>query len=362
MESFVHLHVHSEYSLLDGACRIDRLMQKVRENGQAAVALTDHGALYGAVRFYQAAMEAGIHPVIGCEVYVVKSVQVCRQHGTEPDLYRLVLLCKNNEGYRNLVKLVSEANTDGMFRHPVTDHEALARYREGLICLCGGRHSLVTKHLLRGDYDAARQAAVQYAQIFGQGDFYLEIQNHKCPEDELILHGMTQIAHACGLPMAATNDAHYLRPEDSRVHKLLSCIRTGEVMSENGRFALPGEEYCLKSTLEMNELFEEYPEALRCTEEIAMRCNVQFTFGVLRLPKYRLNGGSDTAAYFRALCQDGFRRRYGSSPPEGAEERLKHEYEIITRMGYTDYFLIVWDFVNYAKTQDIPVGPGRGSA
>lgn len=361
MESFVHLHVHSEYSLLDGACRIDRLMQKVRENGQAAVALTDHGALYGAVRFYQAAMEAGIHPVIGCEVYVVKSVPDCRQHNIEPDLHRLVLLCKNNEGYRNLVKLVSEANTDGMFRHPVTDHDALNRYREGLICLCGGRHSLVTKYILRGDYDAARETAMLYARIFGPGDFYLEIQNHKRPEDVMILHGMTKIAKKCGFPMAATNDAHFLTREDYRVHKLLSCIRSGDVMSENSRNSLPSDEYCLKSTLEMNELFEEYPEALRCTEEIALRCNVQFTFGVLRLPKFRLQGVSDTAAYFRLLCETGFRQRYGDHPPEGAAERLQHEYEIITRMGYVDYFLIVWDFVNYARNQDIPVGPGRGS-
>ena len=361
MESFVHLHVHSEYSLLDGACRIDRLMQKVRENGQAAVALTDHGALYGAVRFYQAAMEAGIHPVIGCEVYVVKSLAVCRQRSTEPDPYRLVLLCKNNEGYRNLVKLVSEANTDGMFRIPVTDREALNRYREGLICLCGGRHSLVTKQLLRGEFDEARETAMQYAQIFGQGDFYLEIQNHNLPEDKRILRDITRIAHECGIPMAATNDAHFLTREDYRVHKLLSCIRTGEVMSDNSRFSVPNDEYCLKSTLEMNALFEAYPEALRCTEEIAMRCNVQFTFGVLRLPKFTLQGVSDTTVYFHLLCETGLRQRYGDDPPEGAAERLQHEYEIITRMGYVDYFLIVWDFVNYARKQDIPVGPGRGS-
>ncbi len=361
MESFVHLHVHTEYSLLDGACRIDRLMQKVRENGQMAVAMTDHGVLYGAVQFYQAAMEAGIHPVIGCEVYIVRSISLNKVWMREPEPFRLVLLCKNNIGYRNLVQLVSASNTQEMHGPPLIDRAMLTAHSDGLICLSGGRHSEITKLLLRGQSIQAQEAAMEYASVFGEGDFFLEIQNHGSPDEELVLHGMSEISRSTGIPMAVTNDAHYLTREDADTHKLLSCIRTGAVLSEPGRGTLPNDQYDLKSTVEMNELFRDYPEALRNTEEIAKRCNVQFTFGVLRLPKYRISGISDTELYFRSLCESGLRGRYGTEPPQEAAERLEYEYDVIRRMGYIDYFLIVWDFVMYAKNNGIPVGPGRGS-
>ena len=361
MESFVHLHVHSEYSLLDGACRIDRLMQKVRENGQMAVALTDYAALYGAVQFYQAAMEAGIHPVIGCEIGIVKSLTACRVQNLKPDPFRLVLLCKNNTGYRNLVQLVSFANTERLAGQPLIDCDLLRAFSDGLICLYGGRHSEITRFLLRGDQQRAEACAVFYAGLFGEGDFYLEMQNHGLPEDSLVIYGMSEIAAKTGIPVVATNDAHFLTPADYRVHRLLTCIRTGGQMSDHSRDVLPNDQYDLKSTEQMNALFEDYPEALRCSEEIAKRCCVQFSFGKLRLPKYTVQGVNDTSGYFRVLCQAGFRQRYGDDPPAGAAERLEYEFGIIERMGYVDYFLIVWDFVNYAREQDIPVGPGRGS-
>ena len=248
-----------------------------------------------------------------------------------------------------------------MMNLPLIDYAMLRAYSEGLICLSGGRHSEITKLLLRGMNAQALEVACNYAKLFGEGDFYLEIQNHGLPDEELVLYGMSKISKKTGIPLAATNDAHYLTPADHRVHKLLSCIRTGAVMSESVRDALPNDRYDLKSTAEMNELFAQYPEALRCTEEIAQRCNVQFTFGVLRLPRFSVQGVRDNAAYLRALCHDGFRVRYGENPPEGAEARMEYELDVISRMGYVDYFLIVWDFVRYARTHDIPVGPGRGS-
>ena len=259
------------------------------------------------------------------------------------------------------MQLVSEANTQELHGPPIIDRAMLLSHSDGLICLSGGRHSEISRLLLRGQNVQAQETAMDYAALFGEGDFYLEIQNHGGPDEELVMHGMSEISRSTGIPLVVTNDAHYLTPEDARTHKLLSCIRTGAVLSDPGRGTLPNDQYDLKSTVEMNELFQDYPEALRNTEEIAKRCNVQFTFGVLRLPKYRISGISDTENYFRMLCESGLRMRYGLEPPQEAVERLEYEYDVIRRMGYIDYFLIVWDFVEYAKNNGIPVGPGRGS-
>ena len=361
MEPFVHLHVHTEYSLLDGACRIDRLMERVRQNGQTAVAMTDHGVMYGAVQFYQAAAGAGIHPVIGCEVYIAPRSRFDKETAADRSPYHLTLLCENNQGYQNLLQIVSKASIEGFYSKPRADWELLTAYHEGLIALSGCMSGEVSRKLSAGDYDAAKQTALRYAALFGKDHYYLEIQNHNMAEDLPILKGIRRIAAETGLPLAASNDAHYLTREDAGLQKLLVCIQTGTTLRAPSSMALPNDEFYLKSTEEMNALFRDVPEALRNTAEIAQRCNVTFEFGKIRLPKYRAEGVTDTAAYFRQLCEEGLHRRYGAEPSAEAVKRMQYEYDVITRMGYVDYYLIVWDFVHYAKSHDIPVGPGRGS-
>ncbi|MBR6718822.1 MAG: DNA polymerase III subunit alpha [Oscillospiraceae bacterium] len=365
MESFVHLHVHTEYSLLDGACRIDRLMQKVRENGQMAVAITDNCAMYGVIPFYQAAIAAGIHPVIGCEIYLAKpkTGYFTAESGRSPD--RLVLLCKNNTGYQNLIRIVTEAQLkskrEDARNKPTVDMLLLEQFHEGLIALSGGKNGRIDRFVQNFRLNEARDTALELAGIFGEGNFYLEVQNHGRPDEKRMLNEMRSISIETGIPLAATNDARYLTPAESRTHKLLKCIRDGKLMPLGMPDPENEQDYDLKSTVSMNELFLNDPEAIRNTEEIARRCDVHFTFGTLRLPKYQVYGISDTTVYFRLLCEQGLRERYGDNPPEGAAERLEYEYNVIRRMGFVDYFLIVWDFVHYAKMNDIPVGPGRGS-
>lgn len=361
MEPFVHLHTHTEYSLLDGACRIDRLMERVKENGQSAAALTDHGVMYGAVQFYQAAMEAGIHPVIGCEIYVAPRTRFDKDSPADRSPYHLVLLCENNQGYQNLLQIVSKASIEGFYSKPRADWELLTQYHTGLIALSGCMSGEVARKLRNGEYEAAKQTAERYAAQFGKDHYYLEIQNHGLAEDLRILDGIRRIAKETGIPLVATNDAHYLRKSDALLQKLLVCIQTGTTMQSPSAMVMPNDEFYLKSTAEMNALFAEFPEALRNTAEIAERCQVTFEFGKIRLPQYRAEGVTDTKQYFRQLCEDGLRRRYGESPSDEALARMNYEYDIITRMGYVDYYLIVWDFVHYAKSHDIPVGPGRGS-
>lgn len=361
MESFVHLHVHTEYSLLDGACRIDRLMARVKENGQTAVAMTDHGVMYGAVQFYQAALEAGVHPVIGCEVYIAPRTRFDAENALDRSPYHLTLLCENNQGYRNLLQIVSKASLEGFYAKPRADWELLTQYHEGLIALSGCMSGEVARKLLGGDYAGAKQTALRYAALFGKEHYYLEIQNHNMQEDMQILNGIRRIAAETGIPLAATNDAHCLTRADAALQKLLVCIQTGTTVRAPSSMTLPNDEFYLKSTEEMNALFRDFPAALRNTAEIAARCNVTFEFGKIRLPQYRAEGVTDTAVYFRQLCEEGLRRRYGENPSEEAAVRMNYEYDVITRMGYTDYYLIVWDFVHYAKSHDIPVGPGRGS-
>ncbi len=361
MEPFVHLHVHTEYSLLDGACRIDRLMERVKENGQTAVAMTDHGVMYGAVQFYQAAVAAGLHPVIGCEIYVAPRTRFDKDSPTDRSPYHLILLCENQLGYQNLLQIVSKASIEGFYAKPRADWDLLTQYHEGLIALSGCMSGEVARKLRNGEFEAAKQTAERYAELFGKEHYYLEIQNHGTQEDLRLLDGLRKLAKATGIPLAATNDAHYLRKSDAALQKLLVCIQTGTTMQAPSSMVMPNDEFYLKSTEEMNALFAEFPEALRNTAEIAARCNVTFEFGKIKLPQYRAEGVTDTTVYFRQLCEEGLHRRYGEQPSEEAVARMNYEYDVITRMGYVDYYLIVWDFVHYAKSHDIPVGPGRGS-
>lgn len=361
MEPFVHLHVHTEYSLLDGACRIDRLMERVKENGQTAVAMTDHGVMYGAIQFYQAALEAGIHPVIGCEIYVAPRSRFDKDSPSDRSPYHLILLCENQQGYQNLLQIVSKASIEGFYAKPRADWELLTQYHEGLIALSGCMSGEVARKLRNGETEAAKETAERYAALFGKDHYYLEIQNHGLPEDLRLLDGIRKLAKATGIPLAATNDAHYLRKSDASLQKLLVCIQTGTTMQAPSSMVMPNDEFYLKSTEEMNALFAEFPDALRNTAEIAERCNVTFEFGKIKLPQYRAEGVTDTKVYFRQLCEDGLKRRYGETPSAEAVARMNYEYDVITRMGYVDYYLIVWDFVHYAKQHDIPVGPGRGS-
>ena len=361
MEPFVHLHVHTEYSLLDGACRIDRLMERVKENGQTAVAMTDHGVMYGAIQFYQAALEAGIHPVIGCEIYVAPRSRFDKDSASDRSPYHLILLCENQQGYQNLLQIVSKASIEGFYAKPRADWELLTQYHEGLIALSGCMSGEVARKLRNGETEAAKETAERYAALFGKDHYYLEIQNHGLAEDLRLLDGIRKLAKATGIPLAATNDAHYLRKSDASLQKLLVCIQTGTTMQAPSSMVMPNDEFYLKSTEEMNALFAEFPDALRNTAEIAERCNVTFEFGKIKLPQYRAEGVTDTKVYFRQLCEDGLKRRYGETPSAEAVARMNYEYDVITRMGYVDYYLIVWDFVHYAKQHDIPVGPGRGS-
>ena len=358
--SFVHLHVHSEYSLLDGACRIDRMMERVKELGQTAIAITDHGVMYGCIDFYKAAKEAGIKPIIGCEVYVSRRGMEDRVHGIDNDPYHLVLLCENRTGYENLCKMVSEAFTRGFYGKPRVDLELLRQYREGLIassaCLAGG----VAQYLLEDDYAAAKDYALKLSDIFGPEHFYLELQDHGIEEQQAVNQGVLRIARETGLPLIVTNDAHYLRREDAEMQDVLLCIQTGKTVDDENRMKFQTDAFYLKSEQEMLELFPNQQEALENTQKIADMCNLEFVFNEYHLPSFDVPEGYNNETYFRKLCYEGFEERY-SSPPEEYLQRLEYEIDVISRMGYVNYYLIVWDFIRYAKESDIPVGPGRGS-
>ncbi|MBQ9169111.1 MAG: DNA polymerase III subunit alpha [Oscillospiraceae bacterium] len=358
--SFAHLHVHTEYSLLDGACRIDRMMDRVKEMGQTAVAITDHGVMYGCIDFYKAAKAAGIKPIIGCEVYVARRSMADRVHGIDNDPYHLVLLCENRTGYENLCLLVSEAFLHGFYGKPRVDLELLEKHHEGLIalsaCLAGG----VPQYLMDEDFDAAKEYALKMSAIFGPGNFYLELQDHGIQEQTAVNQGIMRISRETGLPLVATNDAHYLRKEDARMQDVLLCIQTGKTVDEPNRMRFQTDEFYLKSEEEMRELFPNCEEAFENTVKIAERCNLEFVFNQYHLPSFPVPEGYTNEAYFRKLCMDGFAERYPDAPKE-YRERLEYEIGVISRMGYINYYLIVWDFIRYAKESGIPVGPGRGS-
>ncbi|MBQ9930067.1 MAG: DNA polymerase III subunit alpha [Oscillospiraceae bacterium] len=358
--SFVHLHVHSEYSLLDGACRISGMMDRVKEIGQTAIAITDHGAMYGCIDFYKAAKDAGVKPIIGCEVYVARRGMDDRVHGIDNDPYHLVLLCENMTGYQNLCYLVSEANSRGFYGKPRVDLALLAQHHEGLIalsaCLAGG----VAQYLLDEDYENAKAYALKMADIFGQDRFYLELQDHGIDEQRTVNQGVLRIARETGLPLVVTNDAHYLRKEDAAMQDVLLCVQMGKTVDEENRMKFQTEEFYLKSEEELRQLFPNCPEAFDNTAKIAEMCNVEFVFHEYHLPVFPIPEGYTDEQYFRKLCYEGFEERY-TDPPEEYIQRLEYEIDVISRMGYVNYYLIVWDFIRYAKENDIPVGPGRGS-
>ncbi len=358
--SFVHLHVHTEYSLLDGACRIGGMMDRVKELGQSAIAITDHGVMYGCIDFYKAAKAAGIKPIIGCEVYMARRLISDRVHGVDNDPYHLVLLCKDRTGYENLCLLVSRAFMDGFYGKPRVDIQMLRDHHEGLIatsaCLAGS----VQQRLLEEDYDAAKEQALLLADIFGKDNFYLELQDHGIPEQRAVNQGIRRISRETGLPMIVSNDAHYLRREDATMQDVLLCIQTGKTVDDPNRMKFQGEEFYLKSEEELRELFPGCEEAFENTVKIAERCNLEFQFNQYHLPSFPVPEGYTNEEYFRKLCMEGFRARYPHAPREYME-RLEYEIGVISRMGYVNYYLIVWDFIRYAKEAGIPVGPGRGS-
>ena len=358
--SFVHLHVHSEYSLLDGACRVEGLMERVKELGQTAVAITDHGVMYGCIDFYKAAKAAGVKPIIGCEVYVARRGMGDRVYGVDNDPYHLVLLCKDRTGYENLCYLVSEAFIHGFYGKPRVDLALLEAHHEGLIalsaCLAGG----VSQYLMEQDYAGAKAYAENLARIFGEDNFYLELQDHGIPEQRAVNQGVLRLARETGLPLVVTNDAHYLRREDAKIHDVLLCIQTGKTVDDENRMKFQTEEFYIKSEEELKRSFPGLEEAFSNTQAIADRCNLGFTFHEYHLPSFPVPAGFTNEGYFRKLCEDGFRQRY-ENPPQSYRERLEYEIGVISRMGYVNYYLIVWDFIRYAKEQGIPVGPGRGS-
>ena len=358
--SFVHLHLHSEYSLLDGACRIDGLMARVKERGQTAVAITDHGVMYGCIDFYKAAKAAGVKPIIGCEVYVARRNMSDRVHGIDNDPYHLVLLCKDRKGYENLCLMVSEAFIHGFYGKPRVDLKLLEKYHEGLIALSACLAGAIPQYLMEEDYTAAKEYALNLSSIFGQDNFYLELQDHGIEEQRPVNQGVMRLARETGLPLVVTNDAHYLRREDAKMQDVLLCIQTGKTVDEPNRMKFQTEEFYVKSEEELRQLFPNCDEAFENTVKIADRCNLEFIFHEYHLPSFPVPEGYTNEEYFRKLCYDGFRERY-ENPPEEYLDRLEYEIGVISRMGYVNYYLIVWDFIRYAKEQGIPVGPGRGS-
>ena len=358
--SFVHLHVHTEYSLLDGACRIDRMMERVKELGQDSIAITDHGVMYGCIDFYKAAKAAGIKPIIGCEVYVARRKMADRVHGIDNDPYHLVLLCKNRQGYENLCYMVSEAFLHGFYGKPRIDLELLRQRHDGLIALSACLAGAIPQALMNESYASAKAYALQMADIMGEGNFYLELQNHGIPEQLAVNQGIGRLARETGLPLVVTNDAHYLRREDAKMQDVLLCIQTGKTVDDENRMRFSSDDFYLKSEEELRTLFPGCEEAFDNTAKIAQQCNLDFVFHEYHLPAYPVPEGYTNEEFFRKLCYDGFRERYPEEPEE-YKQRLEYEIGVISRMGYVNYYLIVWDFIHYAKTTGIPVGPGRGS-
>ena len=358
--SFVHLHVHTEYSLLDGACRIDRMMDRVKELGQSAIAITDHGVMYGCIDFYKAAKAAGIKPIIGCEVYVARRRMEDRVHGIDNDPYHLVLLCENRKGYENLCMLVSEAFTRGFYGKPRVDMDLLRQYHEGLIATSACLAGAIPQYLMEEDYDSAKKHALELSSIFGPDRFYLELQDHGIEEQVAVNQGVLRLARETGLPLVVTNDAHYIAREDAEMQDVLLCIQTGKTVDEENRMKFQTDEFYLKSEAELRKLFPNCDEAFENTVKIADMCNLEFVFNEYHLPSFPVPAGYTNEKYFRKLCYEGFEERY-IDPPAEYLERLEYEIDVISRMGYVNYYLIVWDFIRYAKEQGIPVGPGRGS-
>ena len=362
--SFVHLHLHTEFSLLDGACRIKKLVERVKEMGQEAVAITDHGCMYGVIDFYRSCKAAGVKPIIGCEVYVAPRGRTRFQkvHEFDSRYNHLVLLCRNEEGYRNLSYMVSKGYLEGFYIKPRIDLDLLREHAGGLIACSACMSGEISRLLLAGDYDQAKAVALEMRELFGEDGYYLELQDHGIPAQKQVNAQIVRLSEETGIPLIATNDAHYLRREDAETQDILMCIQTGKTLDEPGRMRFETKEFFVKSEAEMAALFPEHPEAIENTARIAELCNVEFEFGKYHLPLFQLpEGWTDGEAYFRKLCLDGFAWRYPAQPPEYLKQ-LNYEMDMIRKMGFVDYFLIVSDFIGYAKGNGIPVGPGRGSA
>jgi len=360
--NFSHLHVHTEYSLLDGSNKIKEYVARVKELGMNSAAITDHGVMYGVIDFYREAKKNGIKPILGCEVYVAPNSRFDREiTGGEDRYYHLVLLAENNTGYSNLMKIVSKGFVDGYYYKPRVDKSLLREYHEGIIALSACLAGEVPRYISKGLYDNAKKAALEYQEIFGKDNFFLELQDHGIPEQGIVNQRLLQMSEELGIELVATNDVHYTYAEDEKPHDILLCIQTGKKLQDQNRMRYEGGQYYVKSPEEMANLFPYALQALENTQKIADRCDVEIEFGVTKLPKYDVPDGMTSWEYLNKLCYEGLERRY-ENPPEELRERLKYELDTIQHMGYVDYFLIVWDFINYAKRHDIAVGPGRGSA
>ena len=359
--NFVHLHVHTEYSLLDGAARINDLLDAAKNFGMNSLAITDHGTMYGVIDFYKAAKKRGIKPIIGCEVYVAPQSRFDREKTDGAKYFHLILLAENNTGYKNLVKLASLAGTEGFYYRPRVDKESLRKYHEGLIALSACVAGEIPRAILNEDFSHAKELIQEYVEIFGRENFFLEIQNHKLDEEKAVRDALKRFSVEFNIPLVATNDSHYVRREDSEFHDLLLCIQTSKTIHDDKRLKFSSDDYYLKSAEEMRELFYDAPEACDNTLKIAERCNVTIEFGKFQMPEFSLPEGFTDADYLRDLCYKKIRERYKILTDE-IKTRLDYELKIIHDMGYDGYFLIVWDFINFARRKKIPVGPGRGSA
>jgi len=368
--AFTHLHVHTQYSILDGSNKIKELVEKTKELGMDSIAITDHGVMYGVIEFYKACKAAGIKPIIGCEVYVAPNSRFEKDLDKDAErYYHLILLAENNKGYENLSKIVSAGFIDGFYYKPRVDVEILEKYHEGIICTSACLAGEVARHLSKGEYEKGKEVALKYERIFGKGNYFLEMQDHGIPEQKMVNSNLLRLHEETGIELICTNDAHYLTKDDAKGHDILLCIQTGKFVSDENRMKYEGGQFYIKSEEEMISLFPYAREAIENTHKIAERCNVEIEFGNHHLPKYQVPEGFDSLSYLRKLCKEGLEYRYPESvckkigkTKEEINARLDYEIETINNMGFVDYFLIIWDFINYAKSNDIPVGPGRGSA
>ena len=359
---FAHLHVHTEYSLLDGSCKIKEIATRAKELGMEHLAITDHGNMYGVIDFYRAAKDAGINPVIGCEVYVAPGSRFDRELLKGEGRYNhLVLLAENNTGYANLMKIVSRGFTEGFYYKPRVDYEVLEKYHEGIIALSACLAGAVASSVLHGSYEKAKEEALKLEKIFGKDNFFLELQDHGIPQQGTVNQALLRISQETGIKLVATNDVHYIMAEDAEAHDILLCIQTQKKVQDTDRMRYEGGQYYLKSEEQMLELFPYATEAVMNTGLVAERCHVEIEFGNYKLPRFDVPDGFTAEGYLEKLCKEGFYERY-KNPPEELEERLAYELDTINTMGFTDYFLIVWDFIKYARDNGISVGPGRGSA